>query len=122
MELSNEQVIEIFQNISVTSETLKRIDATLGQIESRLEKGEYKFTAVDGRVSTLEAECIRRGFLCPIIDRDGNPFPMPLEQKSPVKLDPKMILVGLAALGLSIWGLVQIVAHLLGLALKMPGG
>jgi hypothetical protein len=122
MELSNEQVIELFQNISTTTETLKRIDATLDQIDTRLKEGEDKFRAINGRLSIVEAECIRRGYFCPTVGMDGKPASISLEQKSDMKHDPKMILIGLAALGLSIWGLVQIIAHLLGLALKMPGG
>lgn len=121
-ELSSEQVERLFNHVGSTNKAIESIDKTLKSMETRLEEEDDKFNQISQEIIAVKIECTRRAAICPALTTGGQSTPI-TKAKTEVEngaIPKRYILTALVALGLSIWGLIQIVAKLLGVDMKWP--
>jgi hypothetical protein len=121
-ELSSEQIERLFNHVGSTNKAIESIDKTLKEMDGRLEEGDEQFKQVAKDMADVKMECTRRAAVCPACLPGGQSTPI-TKAKTEIEngaLPKRYILTALAALGLSIWGLIQILAKILGVDMKWP--
>jgi hypothetical protein len=111
--LSKQELKEIFQYISQSTESLKNIEGTIGDIKKRLEDGDKKFDAQNTEIQSIKLECTKRGVNCPSLHDAATPM-------DTHGIPMKYIGAGITFFAASMYGLVVVIAKLFNIDLAWP--
>ena len=93
--------------------TVKGVDEKIGEIKEQLKEGDKKFEEHAHQIGQIKLECVRRGVNCPSINKAAG-------REKPQSIPWKYLGAGLMFVAASMYGLVVIIAKLLGRNLPWP--
>ena len=93
--------------------TVNGIADRVGEIKAQLKEGDEKFEEHAHQIGQIKLECVRRGVNCPSLNKAAG-------REEPQSIPWKYLGAGLMFVAASLYGLIVIVAKLLGRDLPWP--
>ena len=93
--------------------TVNGIADRVGEIKAQMKEGDKKFEEYANRIAEIKLECVRRGVNCPSLHKAAG-------REEPQSIPAKYLGAGILFFAASMYGLIVVIAKLLGRDLPWP--